>query len=338
MAGGIVVVGNSIVRHLRIDGIEMVSYPGGTLYSMEKRIGELEAETKLVISGIPDLFQRGQSETTGPWLDMYRRDLERVSRIGGVILCPMYPVRSMPYEQWSFIQRMNHYICELNAKKGEGTPAIVARTFGRSGRGTLFFNKERLADEAHPTAEFAEDMSRVIGEFIERRQGARGTDLRSRIEKRRVVSEQEPIERKGTLEINVTREDRRIVEDRREEEAADSEEAEAEAIAKLARKEEEDRRQARVARRKREKEIRERIEKQLAQELQESEEQYRRDLDTIRKSREEAERRIDQKERERTKTRRREIRFRDRDARETEEPRMKSRDVRVDVPRRIDRV
>ena len=52
--------------------------------------------TKLVISGILNLFDRGSCVMTATRIEFYRRDSEIAASKPGIILCPMYLVRSLP--------------------------------------------------------------------------------------------------------------------------------------------------------------------------------------------------------------------------------------------------
>ena len=67
--------------------------------------GEIEKRDglKLIVAGIPDLFQIGRSVAVGSLIDVFEKDLEFVSAVPGVVLCPMYPVRSMVQQQWGII-------------------------------------------------------------------------------------------------------------------------------------------------------------------------------------------------------------------------------------------
>ena len=67
--------------------------------------GEIEKRDglKLIVAGIQDLFQIGSSVGVGSLIDVFEKDLEFVSAMPGVVLCPMYPVRSMVQQQWGII-------------------------------------------------------------------------------------------------------------------------------------------------------------------------------------------------------------------------------------------
>ena len=67
--------------------------------------GEIEKRDglKLIVAGIQDLFQIGSSVGVGSLIDVFEKDLEFVSAMSGVVLCPMYPVRSMVQQQWGII-------------------------------------------------------------------------------------------------------------------------------------------------------------------------------------------------------------------------------------------
>ena len=81
--------------------------------------------TKLLISGIPDLFDRGLCLVTAARIEFYKRDLQLAASEPGVIFCPMYPVKSLPARQWGIIQRINNYICDLNAGNREGPLRLI---------------------------------------------------------------------------------------------------------------------------------------------------------------------------------------------------------------------
>ena len=67
--------------------------------------GEIEKRDglKLIKAGIPDLLQIGSSVAAGSLIDVFEKDLEFVSAMPGVVLCPMYPVRSMVQQQLGII-------------------------------------------------------------------------------------------------------------------------------------------------------------------------------------------------------------------------------------------
>ena len=46
-------------------------------------------------------------------LDLYEKELEHVSAMPGVVLCPMVPVRSMVQRQSMIILKLNTFICRL---------------------------------------------------------------------------------------------------------------------------------------------------------------------------------------------------------------------------------
>ena len=64
-------------------------------------------------------------------IDVVEKDLEFVSTMPGVVLCPMYPVRTMVQQQWGIILRLNTLICLLNTQKCEGTFATMTKVIGR---------------------------------------------------------------------------------------------------------------------------------------------------------------------------------------------------------------
>ena len=96
-------------------------------------------------------------------IDVVEKDLEFVSAMPGVVLCPMYPVRSMVQRQWGVILRLNTLICRLNAHKCEGPPATMTKVIGRQRDGAQFFNAVCLIDEAHSDRELAEDVRGLAG-------------------------------------------------------------------------------------------------------------------------------------------------------------------------------
>ena len=177
----VVIIGNSIASYLRVGEVPRVARSGRTLTDMMHDITSFRC-TKLVISGIPDLFDRGSCIVTAARIEFFKRDLQLAASEPGVILCPMYPVKSLPARQWGIVQRINNYICDLNAGNGEGTPKINRCLFGRANGGRLFFNFERLVDEAHPSQELAAEMSAILEDFLVGRDARRRPDLRQRLE------------------------------------------------------------------------------------------------------------------------------------------------------------
>ena len=346
----VVIIGNSIASYLRVGEVPRVARSGRTLTDMMHDITSFRC-TKLVISGIPDLFDRGSCIVTAARIEFFKRDLQLAASEPGVILCPMYPVKSLPARQWGIVQRINNYICDLNAGNGEGTPKINRCLFGRANGGRLFFNFERLVDEAHPSQELAAEMSAILEDFLVGRDARRRPDLRQRLENIREEREEdvdpEGGDRDGSvdgeeghqeegdalLQIDISSDEQELLEDRQEDYEEERE--------RIARENERERRNARQSRNDREDSIRARYE----QELRENTERYERELEEIERRREEAEARLRerigrQQERLREEERREDRRRRDRQERE-EEPRdreMRNRDIRMDVPRRRDLV
>ena len=279
----ITIIGNSIVDYIEVAGVEKICRRGATLHRMMRDIENREG-VKLIVSGIPDIFERGSPVAAGPLIALYERDLERVSALPGVVLCPMYPVRSMIERQWDIVLRLNRKMCNLNAIKGEGTPAITKNVIGRARNGGAFFNANRLMSEAHPNSELAVEMSGVLQEWIENRR--RRADLRERIA--RGQEEERERRQEEVIEIMADAEDRRVV---------DGPENYEEAMERIELEENRKRRAARRGRQEREEEIKERLERQLARELRENEDRYRRDLDEARGERDEEEDRVRQRRR-----------------------------------------
>lgn len=198
-----IVIGNSIVRHLPLEGVTKFSFSGSPLSGMRRELQR--AAVKIVVSGIPDIIRdSGDDHVNGPMVTAYEAELRRAAAIPTVILCPFYPTRSLRPSQWGVVHRLNQLICQLNAEKGEGTPAIVSGLFGKQrGSKDLYFRREKLVDEAHPGARLAESMAGIIKEFIwcrtrqrelrgalefreELRHGKRkGEDLRTRMSSRK---------------------------------------------------------------------------------------------------------------------------------------------------------
>ena len=120
------IIGNSIVDYLEVEGAIKVCWGGATRHRLKPEIEKGDV-LKLIVAGIHDLFEKGSSVAVGALINVFEKDLEVVSAMPGVVLCPMYPVRSMVHRQWGIILRLNNLICRLNAQKGEGTPAITTR-------------------------------------------------------------------------------------------------------------------------------------------------------------------------------------------------------------------
>ena len=138
------IIGNSMVDYLEVEGTVKVCQGGATLHCLK---GEIERRDglKLIVGGIPDLFEKGRCVAVGPMIDVVEKDLEFVSAMPGVVRCPMYPVRSMVQQQW----------CTINAQKCEGTSAAMTKVIGRQRDGA------RLTDEAHSDRELAEEMTEM---------------------------------------------------------------------------------------------------------------------------------------------------------------------------------
>ena len=104
---------------------------------------------------------------------------------------PHVPVKSLPARQWGIIKRINNNNCDLNAGNGEGTLKINRCLFGRANGGRLFFNFERLVDEAHPSRELAAGISAIMEVFLVSRDARRRPDLRQRLENIREEREED---------------------------------------------------------------------------------------------------------------------------------------------------
>ena len=57
----------------------------------------------MIVAGISYLFGKESSVAVGPLIDAFEKDLEVVSAMPGVVLCPMYPVRLMVQRKWGII-------------------------------------------------------------------------------------------------------------------------------------------------------------------------------------------------------------------------------------------
>ena len=88
-----VVIGNSIVRYLDLPEIDTFSYQGSTLFNMKQYLDR--PGIKLLVSGIPDIVQRGETHAAGPMILAYERTLRELAARTDVILCPFYPPRSL---------------------------------------------------------------------------------------------------------------------------------------------------------------------------------------------------------------------------------------------------
>ena len=71
----IVIIGNSIASYLRVEEVPKVARTGRTLTDMMHNITSFRC-TKLVISGIPELFDRGSFPVTAARIEFYKRDLQ----------------------------------------------------------------------------------------------------------------------------------------------------------------------------------------------------------------------------------------------------------------------
>ena len=295
------IIGNSIVNYIDVEGVGKDCFPGKTLRQM--REGLEMPGTKIVTAGIPDVMSyRGATHVDGELVSSFEKELDCASRMPGVILCPFYPPRSLVAHQWGIIQRLNQRICRLNAEKGEGTPALIQGLFGRSRGGRLFFREDRLADEAHPSCELANELSTVLRNYI--RQRSRGReDLRITVDREGSKPDVDMDGERGDEADGATDGGVEKLREVRDE---------------LCRIEDEQRRDARQRRQEKEDEIRTRLKEQLARELERNERRYREELSEISRSREQAEDRLREREQE---LRRRERRREDRQQRELERPR-----------------
>ena len=114
----------------------------------------------------------------------------------------MYTVKSLPARQWGIIQRINNYICDLNAGR-EGTPTINRCLFGRANGCRLFSNFERLVDEAHPSQELAAEMSALLDDFLGSRNTRRRSDLRQRLENIREEREEDVVREMAEIQDRI---------------------------------------------------------------------------------------------------------------------------------------
>ena len=86
------IIGSSIASFLRVGEGPRVARSGRTLTDMMHNITSFRC-TKLVISGILDLFDRGSCLVTAASIEFYKRVVQLAAGEPGVILCPMYPVQ-----------------------------------------------------------------------------------------------------------------------------------------------------------------------------------------------------------------------------------------------------
>ena len=86
----VTIIGSSIVEYMEIEGARKICRRGATLYRMK---GEIENKEwiKLIVSGIPDIFERGGSTAVGPLIAMYERDLEICVGVAGGCAMPHVP-------------------------------------------------------------------------------------------------------------------------------------------------------------------------------------------------------------------------------------------------------
>lgn len=74
---------------------------------------------------------------------------------------PFYPPRDLIAGQCGVVNRPNQMTCDLKSRKRFGRPRFPRGLFGREARdqgvvrSSLFFVKERLKEEAHPSPELA---------------------------------------------------------------------------------------------------------------------------------------------------------------------------------------
>ena len=95
----VTIIVSSIASYLRVGEGPRVARSGRTLTNMMHDTTTFRC-TKLVISGIPDHFDWGSWLVTAARIEFYKRDLQLAASEPGVILCPMYPVKSLPARQW----------------------------------------------------------------------------------------------------------------------------------------------------------------------------------------------------------------------------------------------
>ena len=178
-----VIIGNSIVRDLQVEEVARITMPGKKLAQMRDEL-ELPNCLKLVVSGIPDIIPfPGARRVSGTMVSAYEEELMQASNIPGVVLCPFYPPRALERGQWGVVHRLNSRMCELNARRGYGTPATVRGLFGRGTHGNFYFNDARLRDGVHPGPELAAELSAALASFVDQRR-QRIADLRGVLDRR----------------------------------------------------------------------------------------------------------------------------------------------------------
>lgn len=200
------IMGNSIAADVSLDGARAIVMRGRRLREMNV---SREGVTTIVISGIPDIMERGATRVNGRMVTRYEEDLMEVAGKKDVILCPFYPPYDLVPEQLGIIRRLNHQICEINLRNGEGTPDLVAGVFGRGNSGSLFFNRELLRDGVHPGPELARRMSTALKEYVQRRENKKKGDLRDRLEGKKIDGRQDRREDRQERQVE-SRQGRRL--------------------------------------------------------------------------------------------------------------------------------
>jgi hypothetical protein len=335
----ITIMANSLGRDIEIQGMQVVWQPGWKLEEMVRDVGcEGEGSIFICLFGIPDIYDRERKRVDARKLTKLEDTIESFRGRRNWVLCTFFPPVESSEVDKRMVGRVNVRISELNAANGNGTPAVARKIFWRT-RVTGLWRLERrhLREDgvhwSHSGRELGEEAIRYWRTARNQREGFRR--LREAREEVQGGREEgagddanaqggEVQDESGGEEVHGERESEEEAEDARDQIARVREDAERR-IREI--REEMERAVADIE--KRERERRER-EETARRERGAREEEEREREETTRRER--IERRVEEEVR--REERRDEAGERRRDLREV--IRSRNRDVRNDVPRRVD--
>lgn len=96
----VILIANSIVSDLQMDGVIRFALPGGKLRNIA-RVLSLNADYKIVVSGIQDVMASNSSTVVAgrEVIQEFERVLRKASNFPRIIPCSFYPPRNVIPEQ-----------------------------------------------------------------------------------------------------------------------------------------------------------------------------------------------------------------------------------------------
>jgi hypothetical protein len=162
------VVGNSLVKYWAEESegrLRVTCLPGATLDKLLCAAVEGNRVSDSVIyiqSGIPDLQLKGKHSILPERLVLYERRLREVHKtLPKAVILMIYPPLNSTQQDCHIYENINTLITELNVR---GTPNTVSRVFHRDHEGYFRVESRRLADGIHPRRC---ESTRMVGRILD---------------------------------------------------------------------------------------------------------------------------------------------------------------------------